>query len=102
MPNYTESNPTHTAEEQLRKEVEDLKRQLRELKAKGLERVLVLVSGWPHLGYDRQHPDSLPPPEQAGGWNGMKQLIDTCREIGYPVVFHDQYRDYYLDAPSYN
>ena len=32
----------------------------------------------------------------------MKQLIDTCREIGYPVVFHDQYRDYYLDAPSYN
>ena len=37
-----------------------------------------------------------------GGWNGMKQLIDTCRQIGYPVVFHDQYRDYYLDAHSYN
>jgi RND family efflux transporter MFP subunit len=32
LPNYTEHNPTHTAEEQLRKEVEDLKRQLRELK----------------------------------------------------------------------
>jgi hypothetical protein len=77
-------------------------RQLRELKAKGLERVLVFVSGWPHLGYDRQHPDSLPPPEQAGGWDGMKRLVDTCREIGYPVIFHDQYRDYYLDAPSYN
>jgi hypothetical protein len=76
--------------------------QLRELKAKGLERVLVFVSGWPHLGYDRQHPDSLPPPEQAGGWEGMKRLVDTCREIGYPVIFHDQYRDFYLDAPSYN
>jgi hypothetical protein len=81
---------------------EERARQLRELKTKGLERVLVFVSGWPHLGYDRQHPDSLPPPEQAGGWNGMKRLIDTCREIGYPVIFHDQYRDYYLDAPSYN
>ena len=77
-------------------------RQLRELKAKGLERVLVFVSGWPHLGYDRQHPDSLPPPEQAGGWEGMKRLIDTCHELGYPVIFHDQYRDYYLDAPSYD
>jgi hypothetical protein len=77
-------------------------RQLRELKAKGLDRVLVFVSGWPHLGYDRQHPDSLPPPEEAGGWDGMKRLIDTCKEIGYPVIFHDQYRDYYLDAPSYN
>ena len=77
-------------------------RQLRELKAKGVERLLVFVSGWPHLGYDRQHPDSLPPPEAAGGWEGMKKLIDTCRELGYPVIFHDQYRDYYLDAPSYN
>ncbi|HEX5603438.1 MAG TPA: DUF5696 domain-containing protein [Pyrinomonadaceae bacterium] len=77
-------------------------KQLRELKAKGLERALVFVSGWPHLGYDRQHPDSLPPPQEAGGWDGMKRLVDTCREIGYPVIFHDQYRDYYLDAPSYN
>jgi len=32
----------------------------------------------------------------------MKQLVETCRELGYLVIFHDQYRDYYLDAPSYN
>jgi hypothetical protein len=77
-------------------------RQLRELKAKGIDRLLVYVSGWPSLGYDRQHPDPLPPPEKAGGWAGMKRLIDTCRELGYQVIFHDQYRDYYLDAPSYS
>ena len=77
-------------------------RQLRELKARGNERVLVYVSGWPHLGYDRQHPDSLPPPESAGGWEGMKRLVETCRQLNYPVIFHDQYRDYYLDAPSYD
>jgi hypothetical protein len=77
-------------------------RQLRELKAKGNERILVYVSGWPHLGYDRQHPDALPPPEKAGGWEGMKRLVEVCRELNYPVIFHDQYRDYYLDAPSYD
>jgi hypothetical protein len=77
-------------------------RHLRELKTKGMERVLVFVSGWPHLGYDRQHPDSLPPPDAAGGWDGMKRLVDTCRELNYPVIFHDQYRDYYMDAPSYD
>jgi hypothetical protein len=77
-------------------------RQLRELKTKGIDRLLVYVSGWPHLGYDRQHPDPLPPPEAAGGWDGMKRLTDACRELGYQVIFHDQYRDYYLDAPSYN
>src|SRR6266478_648217 len=32
----------------------------------------------------------------------MKRLVDTCRRLGYPVIFHDQYRDYYLDAPSYD
>jgi hypothetical protein len=77
-------------------------RQLRELKASGVGRALVFVSGWPHLGYDRQHPDSLPPPESAGGWPGLKRLADTCRELGYPYILHDQYRDYYLDAPSYD
>src|SRR5262249_43137582 len=75
-------------------------RQLRELKARGIDRTLVFISGWPHLGYDRQHPDPLPPPEAAGGWAGMKRLADTCRELGYPFLFHDQYRDYYVDAPS--
>jgi hypothetical protein len=77
-------------------------KQLRELKAKGIDRLLVYVSGWPNLGYDRQHPDPLPPPEKAGGWEGMKRLINACHELGFQVIFHDQYRDYYLDAPSYN
>lgn len=76
--------------------------QLRDLKAAGFDKTLVYISGWPHLGYDRQHPDSLPPPEAAGGWEGMKRLADTCHELGYPYLFHDQYRDYYTDAPSYN
>jgi hypothetical protein len=76
--------------------------QLRELKAAGIDKTLVYVSGWAHLGYDRQHPDPLPPPEAAGGWDGMKRLADTCHELGYPFIFHDQYRDYYTDAPSFN
>lgn len=76
--------------------------ELRDLKAAGIDRTLVFISGWAHLGYDRQHPDSLPPPEAAGGWAGMKRLADTCHELGYPFIFHDQYRDYYTDAPSYN
>jgi hypothetical protein len=76
--------------------------QLRDLKAAGIGKTLVFVSGWAHLGYDRQHPDALPPPEAPGGWDGLRRLADTCHELGYPFIFHDQYRDYYTDAPSYN
>jgi hypothetical protein len=77
-------------------------RQLRDLKASGVDKTLVFITAWPHLGYDRQHPDPLPPPEVAGGWEGLKRLADTCKELGYPYIFHDQYRDYYADAPSYD
>jgi hypothetical protein len=76
--------------------------QLRDLKAKGLERAFVTLAGWPYDGYDRQHPDALPPSPAAGGWAGMKRWADTCKELGYTYALHDQYRDYYTDAPSWD
>jgi len=75
---------------------------LRELKAKGVERFNLVLTGWPRLGYDRQHPDVLPPAPEAGGYEGLKRLADTCAELGYLFTLHDQYRDYYVDAPSFN
>jgi hypothetical protein len=77
-------------------------RMLRELKSKGLDRLLVVLAGWPYLGYDRQHPDGLPPAPQAGGWEGLRRLAETARELGYLFSLHEQYRDYYIDAPSYD
>ena len=81
---------------------EERARELRELKAKGVDRLFVFISGWPHFGYDHQHPDPLPPSTEVGGWEGLKRLAETCRELGYPFMLHDQYRDYYTDAPSYD
>ena len=75
---------------------------LRALKAQGWEHLNVSLSGWLNQGYDRQTPDALPPSPEAGGWAGMKAFFDTCKEIGYTCWLHDQYRDYYLDAPSWN
>jgi hypothetical protein len=75
---------------------------LRELKAKGIDRLYVELTGWPYLGYDRQHPDGLPPAPDAGGWEGMRRWVDACKELGYLAGLHDQYRDYYTDAPSFD
>jgi hypothetical protein len=76
--------------------------QLRDLKAQGFDRFHICLTGWPFLGYDRQHPDILPPAEAAGGWGGMRRLTDAVRALGYVFTLHDQYRDYYVDAPSYD
>jgi hypothetical protein len=32
----------------------------------------------------------------------MRRLADACDRLGYVFAIHDQYRDYYLDAASYN
>jgi len=81
---------------------DELAKQLRNLKAGGVGRLYVTLAGWPYLGYDRQHPDVLPPAPAAGGWEGLKHWADTCKELGYIYNLHDQYRDYYVDAPSYD
>jgi len=77
-------------------------RQLRQLAAQGFDRVYVHLDGWGFRGYDNLHPDILPPSPDAGGWEGMKRLAQTCDELGYVFAIHDQYRDYYLDAKSYD
>lgn len=76
--------------------------QLRALKAAGLERAYTHFDGWGCHGYDNRHPDVFPPHEAAGGAAGMKDVADTCREIGYMFGIHDQYRDYYFDAGTFD
>lgn len=81
---------------------EERSRQLRKLYEKGIKRAYVHLDGWGFRGYDNLHPDILPPCPEAGGWEGMKEFADTCDQIGYVFAIHDQYRDYYLDAKSYD
>lgn len=76
--------------------------QLRRLSQKGVKRAYVHLDGWGFRGYDNLHPDVLPPCPEAGGWEGMKRFAETCDELGYVFAIHDQYRDYYLDAKSYD
>lgn len=77
-------------------------RELRALAARGVKRAYVHLDGWGFHGYDNLHPDPLPPAPEAGGWRGLKLLADTCDALGYTFAIHDQYRDYYHDASSYD
>ena len=75
---------------------------LRELKSHGIDRLYIHLDGWGVMGYDNCHPDAFPVNEKAGGAKAMKSLADTCRELGYVFGIHDQYRDYYYSAKTYN
>jgi hypothetical protein len=67
-----------------------------------VERLYFHLDGWGEPGYDNMHPDYLPACGAAGGWEGLRRLADTAHSLGYLFGLHDQYRDYYLDAPTYD
>jgi hypothetical protein len=77
-------------------------KQLQLLAEKGVSQAYIHLDGWGYRGYDNLHPDILPPCPEAGGWEGLKQLADVCDKLGYIFALHDQYRDYYHDAASYD
>lgn len=75
--------------------------QLKELHKKGLQKAYTHFDGWGKHGYDNLHPDPFPPHEAAGGAEGMRYLAETTKNLGYIFGIHDQYRDFYYDAPSF-
>lgn len=68
----------------------------------GLEKLYLHLDGWADPGYDNQHPDYMPACPDAGGWKDMKELADTMHEYGYAFGIHDQYRDYYFAAKTFD
>lgn len=68
----------------------------------GVEKLYLHLDGWAEPGYDNQHPDYLPACEKAGGWGAMKELSDTMHDCGYLFGIHDQYRDYYYAAKTFD
>lgn len=76
--------------------------QLRDLHAMGVDNVFMHLDGWGEPGYDNEHPDNLPACSQAGGWDGLKALVDTAHACGFMFGLHDQYRDYHFRAASFD
>lgn len=77
-------------------------KEIRHFKEKGVDKLYLHLDGWGDPGYDNKHPDYLPACKEAGGWEGMESLSDAMKECGYMFGVHDQYRDYYMDAPTFN
>lgn len=66
-----------------------------------LDRVLFILGGWIHRGYDNQHPDVLPAAPECGGNEGLADCSRRVRQLGYLFCLHDNYQDIYRDSPSW-
>ena len=76
--------------------------EMKAFKADGVKKLYLHLDGWGDAGYDNKHPDVGPACAEAGGWEGMRELSKTMEELGYLFGIHDQYRDFYKKAESYD
>ena len=67
-----------------------------------LDRVLFILGGWTHRGYDNEHPDIMPPAPECGGAAGLADCSRRVRRLGYLFGLHDNYQDIYRDSPSWS
>ena len=67
-----------------------------------LDKVLFLMGGWIHRGYDNQHPDILPTAPECGGDEAFAACAQRVRQQGYLFGLHDNYQDIYRDSPSWS
>ena len=67
-----------------------------------LDRVLFIMGGWIHRGYDNQHPDILPAAPECGGSEKFAECCRRVRRLGYVLSLHDNYQDIYRDSPSWD
>lgn len=81
---------------------DQLREQLQGLKAKGVNAAYVHLDGWGYYGYDNGHPDVMPVGEIQGGWEGLRTLASACADMNYLFAVHDQYRDFYYNAVSFD
>ncbi|HET7100481.1 MAG TPA: DUF5696 domain-containing protein [Terriglobia bacterium] len=67
-----------------------------------LDRVLFILGGWTHRGYDNEHPDVMPPAPECGGGAALADCSRRVQELGYVFGLHDNYQDIYRDSPSWS
>lgn len=67
-----------------------------------LDKVLFIMGGWIHRGYDNQHPDILPTAPECGGDKDLAECSKRVQNLGYTFCFHDNYQDIYRDSPSWD
>jgi hypothetical protein len=67
-----------------------------------LDKVLFIMGGWIHRGYDNQHPDILPSAPECGGDAAFAECARRVRNLGYLFCLHDNYQDIYRDSRSWD
>jgi hypothetical protein len=68
----------------------------------GINNLWVIIHNWQYGGYDNMYPDVMPANVAQGGNSALIALSDSCANYNYLFALHENYVDFYPNAPSYN
>ena len=77
----------------------DIAANLKELADYGIKNCNVIIHDWQRSGYDNALPMHIPAESKKGGEEGMKELVETAKQLGHYIALHENYADYY---PNYD
>ena len=75
---------------------------LERLKDHGVDHLAIILHVWQRYGYDVKLPDHLPANPEFGGDEGLIEFGKTANRLNYLWSVHENYKDLYPDAPSYD
>ncbi len=67
----------------------------------GLTHSMVVWHNWQRWGYDYRLPEIWPPNPRFGSLDEFQALAQACKDHGVLFAPHDNYIDFYPDAPGY-
>lgn len=81
---------------------EEARQILEQCLARGMLRLTVVLAGWGQDGHDGKCPTYLPPDSRLGGEDGMRRLIDWCRERDIQLGVHTSHDGAYSCSREFN
>lgn len=78
------------------------RRRIELLASYGAPGLAIIHHNWQHQGYDNAYPDVLPANPGLGGDEELIRLVERARAAGYLFALHENYIDFYPNAPSFD
>lgn len=76
----------------------DVERIMRSYKKAGIDKAEFCLVGFNKSGHDGRWPQILPVDERLGGYEGLKKVMETAKELGYTVCCHTNSTEGYTIA----
>lgn len=81
---------------------EEAREILEDCQRRGMKKLTAILVGWGQDGHDGMPPTRFPVDDRLGGEEGMKRLIEWCRQRDIMLGVHDSYGGAYSCSPEFN